>query len=381
MTARVLAYADKLFTPSESFIHRSYRAFDEIEPVFVGHEMRGTPPPGVRALALSDWHGPGGETAYKQFGVVAAKLKRRLMEERPVAIHAHFGKSGAYALPLAHALHLPLVVTYYGGDATKTQNTRKSALRIYNRRRARLWADAALILPCSDFIRRELEAQGCPPGKMVVHHNTADPDRFAPGAKQNILLFAGRWTEKKGIATLIAALARLGPKLRDWRVRLLGDGELKQPLVAQLRASGVEAELPGWIPADEMPKHLAESAVVCVPSVRAQSGDAEGLPLICIEAMLSGCAIAATLHAGIPECVRDGETGYLVNERDDQALADRLSRMLDDPAMTRRMGEAGRALALSQFNLATQSRRLQAHLLRVAREAGTLQQGNKAIGQ
>jgi glycosyltransferase involved in cell wall biosynthesis len=122
-----------------------------------------------------------------------------------------------------------------------------------------------------------------------------------------------------------------------------------------------------------MPKHLAESAVVCVPSVRAQSGDAEGLPLICIEAMLSGCAIAATLHAGIPECVKDGETGYLVNERDDEALADRLSRMLDDPAMTRRMGEAGRALALSQFNLATQSRRLQAHLLRVAREAGTLQ--------
>jgi glycosyltransferase involved in cell wall biosynthesis len=115
-----------------------------------------------------------------------------------------------------------------------------------------------------------------------------------------------------------------------------------------------------------MPKHFAESTIVCVPSKRAKSGDAEGLPLVCVEAMLSSCALAATYHAGIPECVEDGETGYLVNEGDDSALADRLGKMLDDPAKTRAMGEAGRALALSRFNLITQSKRLQDHLLRVA---------------
>ena len=45
--------------------------------------------------------------------------------------------------------------------------------------------------------------------------------------------------------------------------------------------------------------------------------DAEGLPLVCVEAMLSNCALAATKHAGIPECVEDGKTGYLVDERDE----------------------------------------------------------------
>lgn len=372
MPATVLAYADKMFTPSESFIQRSYRSFDTLKPFFVGSEKRGAPPAGIEALELGPFHGPLGEAGFKQLGQVSPALKARLQQEKPVVLHAHFGKSGAYALPLAAALKIPLVVTYYGGDATKTANTSNTPFRVYNRRRAELWRTAKLILPCSDFIRRELEAKGCPPEKMVVHHNTADPDRFQPGAKSNILLFAGRWTEKKGIDTLIAALARLGPKLEGWRVRLIGDGDLKAPLVAQLEAAGVKAELPGWVPADEMPKHFAEAAIVCVPSKRAASGDAEGLPLVCVEAMLSGCALAATYHAGIPECVKDGETGFLVNENDDAALADRIGRMLDDPEMTRRMGEAGRAFALKDFNLAAKSKRLQELLTAVAQDAGTL---------
>lgn len=366
MSRTFLVYADKLFSPSESFIPRAYRAFDELEPLFIGHEERGPTPDGMRSLALGPLHGWTGEAGFKQLGLVSARLKETLAQEAPVAIHAHFGKSGAYALPLARALGLPLVVTYHGGDATKTQNTQSNLLRPYNRRRAALWREAALILPVSDFIRRELLAKGCPSEKTVVQYNGADPERFQPGQKQNILLFAGRWTEKKGIDTLIAALARIAPKLANWRVRLLGDGDLKADLVKQLSTANVQAELPGWIQSDDMPMHFAESTIVCVPSKRARSGDAEGLPMVCMEAMLSGCALAATRHAGIPECVADGETGYLVDEGDDVALADRLGRMLDDPARALAMGQAGRALALERFNLNIQSKLLQDHLLRVA---------------
>lgn len=367
-----LAYADTLFTPSESFIVRGYRAFDSLTPVYAGHDVRGPGPAGASLLSLGAWHGLAGEAGFKQFGIVSARLKNELARSGLVAIHASFGKSGAYALPIARQLGLPLVVTYYGGDATKRSNTRDSLLRVYNRRREALWREAALILPCSDFLRRELAAKGCPENKMTVHHNTADSEQFQPGPKQKIILFAGRWTQKKGIDTLISALARLGPALAGWRVRLLGDGELRAPLVAELRAAGVVAELPGWIAADEMPRHLAEAMIVCVPSKRALSGDAEGLPLICVEAMLSGCALAATRHAGIPECVRDDETGYLVGENDAEALADRIGRLIADPEATLEMGRRGRALALAHFNLARQSRKLQDHLLRVAREAGTL---------
>ncbi|MEN0078747.1 MAG: glycosyltransferase, partial [Pseudomonadota bacterium] len=218
----------------------------------------------------------------------------------------------------------------------------------------------------------ELRAKGAPEDKMVVHHNTADPTRFQPGEKAKIILFAGRWTEKKGIDTLIAALAALGPKLAGWRVRLLGDGALRGALVTELREAGVDAEMPGWIPADEMPAHFAEAMIVCVPSKRAASGDAEGLPLVCVEAMLCACALAATRHAGIPECVSDGKTGFLVDEGDSAALAERLDQMVSNAEATRAMGEAGRALALERFNLIAQSKRLERHLVALAEARGHL---------
>ena len=368
----ILAYSDKLFTPSESFIPRGYRSFDKLNPVFIGHEQKGPTPPEFESLLLGDYHGLFGEAGFKQFGIVSARLEDKLRALKPVAIHASFGKSGAYALPLARKLNLPLIVTYYGGDATKTTNTKDSFIRVYNRRREALWRETDLILPCSDFIRRELEAKGAPADKMTVHHNTADPVRFLPSQKDKIILFAGRWTEKKGIETLIDALALLGPKLQGWRVRLLGDGELKAELVLRLEAAGVTAELPGWIAADEMPGHFAEAMIACVPSQRASSGDAEGLPLVCVEAMLSECALAATYHAGIPECVQDGETGFLVEEKDSAALADRLENMISDPAKTLQMGKAGREFALEHFNLVKQSRKLQEMIVDLAGKSGTL---------
>jgi glycosyltransferase involved in cell wall biosynthesis len=368
MTAvrNVLAYCDNLFSPSESFIPRGYGAFSRLKPIYVGHNINGPVPEGAEVIELGPLHGPLGETGFKQMGAISKILEFTLRALDPVAIHASFGKSGTYALPITRKLNLPLAVTYYGGDATKTINTKNSFIRVYNRRRAQLWREADLILPCSDFIRRELLANGAPNEKMIVHHNTADPTTFQPGDKRDLLVFAGRWTEKKGIDTLITALSKLKKELEGWSVRLIGDGELKGSLVAQLEAAGVEAELPGWVSSDDMPKHWAEARIACVPSKRAASGNAEGLPLVCIEAMLSSCALAATKHAGIPECVIDGETGYLVDEGDSAALADRLAKMLSDREATAKMGQAGRAYAMERFNLQKQSVILEDHLLRIA---------------
>jgi colanic acid/amylovoran biosynthesis glycosyltransferase len=362
-----LVFADKMFARSEGFIHQSYKAFDQLQPVFIGSELRTEPPAGTTAIALNPLHGLLGETGFKQFGLVSARLKARLAQERPVLIHAHFGKSAAYALPLARSMGLPLAVTYHGGDATKIANTRNSALRIYNRRRAELWQEAALILPVSEFIKGELAAAGCPPEKMVVNYNGADASRFVPGEKQKLILFAGRWVEKKGVDTLVSALIGAREKLGGWRVRMVGDGPLKPQLEARLKAAGMHVELPGWVQPADMPREYAEAMIVCVPSRRAATGDAEGLPTVCIEAMLSGCAIAATRHAGIPECVKDGVTGLLVGEGDHAALGEQLARLTGDVQATLAMGDKGRELALKDFNLERQSGRLQELLLGVAK--------------
>jgi len=368
----ILAYCDKMFTPSESFIPRGYSAFDRLKPIYIGHTINGPVPDGAEAIDLTPLHGAAGTAGFKQFGIISKQLEAKLKRLNPIAIHASFGKSGAYALPLAKQLGLPLAVTYYGGDATKTSNTKNSIVRVYNRRRQALWDKADLILPCSDFIRRELLAKGAPDEKMIVHHNTADPAKFQPGVKENLLVFAGRWSPKKGIDTLIQALTKLGPELEGWTLRLCGNkpegarDAFEQSLHDQLSASGLNVDLAGWVPADDMPKHWAAAKIACVPSKRAPSGDAEGLPLVCIEAMLSGCALAATRHSGIVECVQDGKTGYLCDEGDADALAENLRKMLRDPDATARMGQAGLALATESFNLQKQSRKLEQHLLNIA---------------
>lgn len=362
-----LVFADKMFSPSESFIHRAYTSFSRLNPIYIGHDIRGPVPKNTQCINLGDYHGLLGETGYKQFGLVSSKLLERLKVEKPKLIHAHFGKSGAYALPLAKALNIPLIVTYHGGDATKHNNTKNSLFRVYNRRRQKLWKDAALILPCSEFIGRELEAKGCPRSKMNVHRNTADPTRFAPGDKQNIILFAGRWIEKKGIDTLIKALAIVSDKLDNWSVRLLGEGPLKDVLVAELQRANVNAELPGWIQADEMPQQFAEASIVCIPSKRASSGDAEGMPMVCIEAQLSGCAVIATRHAGIPECIIDGQTGYLVDEGDHFAFAQQLEKLLKSPDLALELGRNGKIHAEENFNLQKQSHLLEEKLLNIIR--------------
>ncbi len=360
---RCIVYADKLFSPSESFIHRAYCAFDRLKPLYIGHELRGPAPEGAEYLLLNDLHGWTGEWGFKQFGAVSKRLASALNAYDPQLIHAHFGKSGAYALPLAKALDIPLAVTYHGGDATKHSNTKQSMIRVYNRRRDQLWREAALLLPVSDFIRGELTAKGCPPEKLHVHRNAVAPEKFSPGDKEHIILFAGRWVEKKGIETLVRALARIPDQLSSWRIQLLGDGPLKPELSKLLSNAGVQAEMPGWINSEDIPEYMARALIACIPSQRARSGDAEGLPMVAIEAQLSGCAVIATRHAGIPEAVIDGETGLLSEEKDDVALAANLTALLQNPDKARSMGQKGRQHAEQNFNLDIQSKKLQDILL------------------
>ena len=360
-----LVFADKLFSPSESFIHRSYSHFTKLNPIYIGHDIRGPIPDGTNAIRLGEFHGLLGETGFKQFGHVSLQLLQRLKQEKPALIHAHFGKSGAYALPLAKALNIPLVITYHGGDATKHSNTKNSFIRVYNRRRQKLWREAALILPVSKFIANELKKHGCPPSKMQVHYNGVDPSKFFQSNKEKIILFAGRWVEKKGIDTLIHALTLLKDDLNGWSIRLLGEGPLKQELTHTLDAAGVSAELPGWVDAEEMPKHFAKSSIVCIPSKRASSGDAEGLPMVCIEAQLSACAVVATRHAGIPECILNNETGYLVEENDHIALANRLKDLLRSSETITKFGQNGEINSKKMFDLQKQSKSLETILSNV----------------
>jgi colanic acid/amylovoran biosynthesis glycosyltransferase len=87
------------------------------------------------------------------------------------------------------------------------------------------------------------------------------------------------------------------------------------------------------------------------PSVTAESGDEEGIPGVIMEAFTQGLPVVSTYHAGIPEVVKDGESGFLVPERDVDALVERLERLIEDPELRLIMGRNGRHFVEEQYDI------------------------------
>jgi glycosyltransferase involved in cell wall biosynthesis len=169
--------------------------------------------------------------------------------------------------------------------------------------------------------------------------------------------FIGRFVDKKGADDLVAALGVLRPTRP--RTLFIGAGPLRPSVEAQARDLGIDATFTGSLPPSEVASRLAASRLLAAPSRTAADGDTEGLPTTVLEAGAYGVPVVSTFHSGIPEAVLDGTTGLLGPERDVAALSRNILRLLSDDGLRTRMGQAARVHIASNFNLATQSRRLE----------------------
>jgi colanic acid/amylovoran biosynthesis glycosyltransferase len=352
-----LVFRDKLLLPSEGFIKTHYQAFDSLQPVFVANQF------GWRADELdgpkvSTSIGPLGRFLFKQTGRMDLSS---LAAFAPVAIHAHFGRGGALALPIARSLGLPLYVTYHGGDATKKTHRRKRVLpTIYQRRLNELKAYASGFLCVSEFVAKQLRDQGFPEEKLITHYIGINcNDLSVPRQREGRFLFAGRLTGKKGVDILLAAIRHLQDSgVRVPQLDIAGSG----PDEAKLRAAanGLDTvRFLGWQTPDQMAKLMARAAAVVVPSRQADDGDCEGLPTVVLEAIRAGAPVLATRHAGIPEIIDDGVSGLLAPENDVPALAEMLQRAVAQKAGLPALTAAAQNRLKNNFNAAQQSRILQ----------------------
>jgi len=373
--ATILAYRDHLVPRSEAnFLARLYVAFKRLNPIWVGRR---------RAEGLADLNGAQlflgrdgmlgafDREIFKHLGILPPVPDLRAL--RPRLVHAHFGRGGALALPIAQRLKIPLVVSFYGGDATKNTHYRRHLLpAIFKRRLPALQREAALIICVSDFIRDQLIARGFPGEKLVVHRfgvNLDLPQDEDDAAPDRYVLFAGRFVEKKGILYLIEAMRRLDGEGRDLRLVLIGSGPLDDA-VRRAASALKSVEFIPWVPNSELRRRMRGALAFCVPSVQAADGDAEGLPTVVLEAMAAGTPVIGSRHAGIGEAIEHERTGFLVEERDPEALAAALRHLSDEPGLRQRLGDDARRVALDRFDAIKQSQRLEERLLGVIRDRG-----------
>ena len=366
----ILAYRDRLIPLSElHFLRRLYVGFERLRPLWVGRTRdEGLADLGGEAVFLGreGFRGTIDRELFKHFGLLPPVPDLRA--SRPALVHAHFGRGGALALPIARALKIPLVVSFYGADATKDKQYRKRfPPTIFQRRLHAMQQQAALFLCVSGFIKEQLLARGFPPEKLLVQHSgvNIDPTYGPEGTSAPLyVMFAGRFVEKKGVPSLIEAVRRLEADGRTVRLVLVGEGPLEQEL-RQAAHALKQVEFMGWMPNHELRRWMRGALALCVPSQRASDGDAEGLPTVVIEAMAAGTPVIGSRHAGIGEAVEHGKTGFLIPEQDPDALAAALRRLMDEPGLRRDLGENARQAAVDNFEMSAQSRRLEQRLLGV----------------
>jgi glycosyltransferase involved in cell wall biosynthesis len=214
-------------------------------------------------------------------------------------------------------------------------------------------ATADFAVAISDFNRGFLAAYGgdrVTPVHVIRCGIELSAYRFRPRAPEETgrvraLCVAGL-KDYKGHHVLLRALADGGPSLERVDLDLVGDGPLRQPLERLVRSLRLQdrVRFHGPLPEPAVTDLLEGADLFVLPSVIAPDGNMEGLPVVLIEALAAGVPVVATRISGVPELIRDGDTGLLAEPGSPGDLRRAMTRLLADPSAARRQAEAGRTL-------------------------------------
>lgn len=287
----------------------------------------------------------------------------RLMESSGtvVHVHCHFSNHPAVAgLVLGRLTGLPYSFTAHGSD-----------LHVERRMLREKVAGAAFVATVSEYNRRLIvsECRGRFADKVYVIRAGIDTTLFAPsGSRQPRsgplrIVCVGTLHEVKGQAHLVEACRLLVADGTDVTCRLVGDGADRRLLARRIEEAGLAGRvvLAGAATRPEVAAELARADVLVAPSVPTRGGRREGIPVALMEAMSCGLPVVASDLSGIPELVQDGVTGLLTEPGDAARIAAALRRLLEDPALRRRLGSAGRERILAAFDVERSAAQLAGH--------------------
>jgi glycosyltransferase involved in cell wall biosynthesis len=293
-------------------------------------------------------------------------VARQLRGRRFDLVHAHWIVPNGLAAAAAVRGSAP-ELGFLGGPALAI-GLHGSDVFLAERRGARQlarWAlgRARLVTGSSPELVERVCALGFPAARSRVIPYGVDTARFSPdrgrrqiwrerlgiGEGAAVLLGVGRMAAKKGFGVLAAALPRLLAALPELHVVLAGAGDLLPELAAATAPWRERVHLPGAVLRDTLPDLYRTADLFVLPAVHDEKGNVDGLPNVILEAMASGLPVVASGISGIPLAVEDGASGLLVPERDVEALAAALRRLLADGQEARRLGERGRRKAEAEL--------------------------------
>lgn len=277
---------------------------------------------------------------------------------KPVLIHAHFGQNGIASVNIKRKYGIPLITSFYGYDSGRLGQKFKP---FYNT----LIKYGDIFLALSQDMKKDLLNLGFPKNKILIHHLGIELDKFKKikkGKKNRfIFLVVARFNESKGIQNVIRAFSMI---LRNnMELRIVGDGIFKRnlvDLVDELKIRNIrfinnfKANNPRGVVLEEM----QNCDVFLLTSFTPKNKAKEGTPVVLMEAQACAKPCIATFHAGMPEVVKNKETGFLVKERDVNSISKYMKYFYDNPDISEKMGENARNHIFKNFNQKLQIEKL-----------------------
>ncbi|MEZ4975538.1 MAG: glycosyltransferase, partial [Flavobacteriaceae bacterium] len=278
-----------------------------------------------------------------------AKLTYSFKRNHIDAILVEYGTHAHNLLSFLKSMNSPVVVHYHGYDASmdgvvERCNHYREVFQMVNK-----------VIVVSKVMEQALLTLGCPKEKLVYNVYGPQPEfeTVRPNFKEKQFVAIGRFTNKKAPYYTILAFHQVVKKYPQARLLMGGDGILLNTCKNLVRYYKLEnhVEFFGVITPEKYRNLLSESLAFVQHSITALDGDMEGTPLAILEASASGLPVIATKHAGIPDVVVHGDTGWLCDEHDVDAMANYMLWTLEHIEEAKQMGAKGKTLVQDQFNL------------------------------
>ena len=291
-----------------------------------------------------------------RLGVLAAQYAKETWD--PDLIHAHFGWSGLRMLLMKQFLRIPLVVTFGGRDVGAQMQ-----LEYFDRLYEVLLNASDQLICVSKDLKDKLVDRGVDEDRVRVIYRGCDLERFgfvdraqARRKKSVRILMVGRLVEKKGHDYAFRALAELQRRGVEPQLVVVGEGE-DYPQIKRLRTRlGLRSQIQfaGSTDHDGVVRQMRRADLLLHCSVTPPNGDTEGIPNAVVEGQATGLPVIGTQHGGIVEAILEGETGFLVPERDVGGLAGAIEKLVTNQTLRHDMGRAARRFIERDFNLQSQ---------------------------
>lgn len=327
---KVLHYKTNFLNKSETFIDRLVRNHINYRPVALCYRKK------AFTDNLTIFEVPkNGFDSWINFAAFHSNMSlpyysRILNQEKPSVVHAHFGYDAVKLIQATKKNGIPLIVSFYGTDVSRLPSEFG-----WKRRYRNLASSATHFIAASEYMKDQLIKLGFPKQEISIVRFGMDLNRTsfneAPPSTQRIMM-VGRMVEKKGFEYGIQAISNLRKRGIKPDVNIYGYGPEMEFLKELSMDLGVadQVNFHGYQPIEKIFEAHHQHTIMLAPSITADDGDMEGLPNTILEAMSQGTPVVTTRHAAIPEVIEDKKTGFLVDEKDVEGLADIMEKIFQN---------------------------------------------------